>query len=135
VIVTADTSVIVPSLLQWHERYERAVVALRDVSHIPAHALAESFSVLTRLPLSRALAPPLAEQVLLRAFPGQPLLLSSDGYRGVIRRLVQANLGGGRIYDAIVGATAAEAGARLITADRRAVATYVRMGVDFLLVD
>jgi len=135
VIITADTSVIVPSLLTWHELYDRAVSALDGVSRIPAHALAESFSVLTRLPLSRALAPPLAEQVLMRAFPDPPLLLSSEGYRGVIRRLAGANLGGGRIYDAIVAAAAAEAGARLLTADRRAVATYVLIGVDFLLLD
>ncbi len=134
-ILTADTSVIVPSLLTWHELYDRAAPALRTVSQIPAHALAESFSVLTRLPLSRALPSPLAEQVLTRAFPGQLLLLSSEGYRRVIRRLAEANLGGGRVYDAIVGATAAEADARLLTADRRAVATYALLGVDFLLLD
>jgi hypothetical protein len=93
VILTADTSVIVPSLLRWHE------------------------------------------QLLFQAFPGQPLLLSSEGYRAVIRRLADTNLGGGRMYDAIVGAAAAEAAARLLTADRRAVATYVLIGVDFLLLE
>lgn len=133
--LTADTSVIVPSLLGWHELHVRAALASREVNRVPAHAFVESFSVLTRLPAPRALRPILAEQAMLAAFPGTPLLLSAEGYLAVIRRLASAELGGGRIYDAIVGATAAEAGFRLLTADRRATATYALVGVTCIVLD
>jgi predicted nucleic acid-binding protein len=53
----------------------------------------------------------------------------------VIRRVAQAELGGGRIHDAVIGATAAEAGVRLLTADRRAMSTYALVGATFELVD
>lgn len=37
-------------------------------------------------------------------------------------------------YDALIGATAAAAGATLVTADRRALATYALVGADVELV-
>jgi predicted nucleic acid-binding protein len=126
--LTADTSVIVPSLLRWHALYQVAAAAVRDVRQVPAHALAESFSVLTRLPPPRALRPELASEALLHAFPQDPLILTASGYAATIARLADAGLGGGRVYDAVVGATAAEAGACLLTADRRALATYALVG-------
>lgn len=132
--LTADTSVIVPSLLRWHAAHAEAAAALRDVRQVPAHALAESFSVLTRLPLPRALRPSLACQALTHAFPEEPLTLSPAGYRRVLTQLANAGLMGGRVYDAVVGATAAEAGHKLLTADRRAVVTYVLVGADYQLV-
>ena len=42
-------------------------------------------------------------------------------------------LSGGAIYDALVGASAAYAGATLLTLDRRAVRAYEAVGVDFRL--
>ena len=41
---------------------------------------------------------------------------------------------GGSIHDALVGATARHAGARLLTRDRRAAPTYERVGVEFDLI-
>ena len=131
--LTADTSVIVPSLLRWHASHAQAAAALRDVRQVPAHALVESFSVLTRLPLPHALRPSLACEALAHAFPEEPLTLSATAYLGVVRRLADAGLMGGRVYDAVVGATAAEAGRRLITADRRAVVTYSLVGAEYEL--
>jgi predicted nucleic acid-binding protein len=131
--LTADTSVVVPSLLHWHELHHQAAAALREVRRLPAHALIESFSVLTRLPGSRSLRPHLALQALVRGFPDEPFILSPGAYLRAIGRLAEAGLGGGQIYDAIVGATAAEAGACLLTADRRAVPTYALVGAQFRL--
>lgn len=133
--LTADTSVIVPSLLRWHTLHARAATALAGVRQVPAHALIESFSVLTRLPASRALRPVLAQQALLRAFPTPPLTLGAERHVAIIRRLAEADIGGGRVYDAIVGAVAAEAGARILTADRRAVPTYALVGAEFELLE
>jgi predicted nucleic acid-binding protein len=43
-------------------------------------------------------------------------------------------IAGGALYDAVVAATAREAGATLITLDRRAVPTYQLLGVGYRLV-
>jgi predicted nucleic acid-binding protein len=133
--LTADSSIVVPSLLRWHPLHEQAASLLADVRQLPAHALAESFSVLTRLPAPRALRPAMAYQLLARAFPDQPLMLGADGYRDTIRRLAEADAGGGRTYDAIVAATAAAAGRCLLTADRRAMATYAIVGATYQLIE
>lgn len=134
-VVTADTSVIVPSLIRWHALHRRAASAVRGMSRVPAHALAESFSVLTRLPAPQALGPAQAHELLLRSFPDEPLTLSGAGYLATIRRLAEADTGGGRVYDAIIGAAAAEVGACLLTADRRALSTYALVGAAFELID
>lgn len=133
--LTADTSVIVPSILAWHALHSKAAAALADVRQVPAHALVESFSVLTRLPAPRALRPSQAQQVLLRAFPETPLTLGAMGHVAIIRRLADGDIGGGRVYDAIVGGAAAEAKVRLLTADRRAVPIYALVGAEFELLE
>ena len=133
--LTADTSLIVPSLLSWHTLHAQAAAALKDVRRIPSHAIVEAYSVLTRLPPPGPLPPALALAALLRAFPEEPLSLSTAGYLATVRRLAQANLGGGRVYDAIIGTTAPEAGIQLLTADRRAIPTYALMGAEYRLVD
>ncbi len=132
--LTADTSVVVPSLVMWHPLHLAAAEALKLVRRLPAHALAESFAVLTRLPAPRALSPTIAERLLANSFPLEPLALSAAGHQAAIRRLAEAELGGGRTYDAIVAAAAAESCSRLLTADRRAVPIYALMGAEFELV-
>ncbi|MHB8618339.1 MAG: PIN domain-containing protein [Chloroflexota bacterium] len=133
--VTADTSVIIPSILQWHALHRQAVALLKPVRRVPAHALIEAFSVLTRLPRPKALRPSQAYEALTHAFPGEPLTLTPGAYLAALRRLANADVGGGRVYDAIVGATAAEARALLLTADRRALVTYAVVGADCQLVE
>ena len=44
--------------------------------------------------------------------------------------LVSAEIAGGAVYDALVGATAAEHGIVLATRDRRALDTYRALGVE-----
>jgi predicted nucleic acid-binding protein len=77
----------------------------------------------------------MAQTLLDRAFPEEPLTLSPSGHYAVIRRLAKAEVGGGRVYDAIIGATAAEADVLLLTADRRAMSTYALVGATFELVE
>ena len=129
-LLTADTSVVVPALIQWHEAHAAALTALRGVKTLPAQVLSESFSVLTRLPGGTSLRPRQAETALSRAFPDEPLVLRPSALRDVIRRLAQTGLGGGRVYDAVVAAQASEAGARILTRDRRALSTYAMFGLD-----
>ncbi|MDQ6899741.1 MAG: PIN domain-containing protein [Candidatus Dormibacteraeota bacterium] len=132
--LTADSSVIIPSLVLWHPLHSAAADAVKGVRRLPAHALLESFAVLTRLPAPRAIPPRVAERLLAHSFPDQPLALAPAGYQALVHKLAEADLGGGLTYDAIIGATAAENGSRLLTADRRAVPIYALMGAAFELV-
>jgi predicted nucleic acid-binding protein len=47
---------------------------------------------------------------------------------------LQAGMAGGATYDGLIALTAAAEGATLVTLDRRALATYVRVGADVELV-
>lgn len=132
-LLTADTSLVVPFLSQWHPAHAQAVAALKPVLRLPGHVLVEVVSSMTRLPRSRV-SPEVASRVVLEAFPGAPLTLQPEEYRSFVRELGQASLAGGAIYDALVAAAARAGGARLLSRDRRAERTYRAMGVDFEMV-
>lgn len=123
-LVTADTSVVVPALADWHEHHAVARDAIPDVTRLPGHVLAESFSVLTRLPHGLSLRPADAATLLLEAFPGEPLALPADGYPRLLRGLADAGLRGGAIYDGLVAVSATCAGAMLLTLDARSAGAY-----------
>jgi toxin FitB len=120
--------------LQWHALHQIAVAAIKEVRWLTAHVLAESFSSITRMPPPLAGAAGPTWTALRRAFPEPPVVLSADGYVAALQALADAGIAGGRVYDAIIAATAREVGARLLTSDRRAVATYALMGADYQLV-
>lgn len=127
--VALDTSVAVPLLVQTH-RAHAAVVRWWDGRELAlsGHALAETYSVLTRLPGDLRLAPADAARLLDERF-GRPLLLgpqTAEQLPGVLGRL---GIAGGAVYDAMVALTAAEHGAELATRDARARATYETVGV------
>lgn len=51
-----------------------------------------------------------------------------------LARLHERGISGGATYDGLIGITAAVSDATLVTLDRRALATYERVGVDVELV-
>lgn len=131
--LAVDTSVAVPLLVRTHDAH-RAVLdwwAGREVA-LSGHAVAETYSVLTRLPGDLRLAPVDAARLLRERF-APPLLLG----RGVGRRLADALAGrgiaGGAVYDALVGLAAAENGAELATRDARARPTYELVGASVVV--
>lgn len=93
-------------------------------SWLPAHALVESFSVLTRLPAPFRLDPMLVADYLRRAFADRVLTLPAQGYADLPRRFAAAGLSGGRAYDALIAATCNAHEATLATLDLRAARTY-----------
>lgn len=129
-LVTADTSVVVPSLAGWHEHHDLALRAIEEVDRLPAHVLLETLSVLTRLP--GGLAQPLTTAVGLvrEAFPEQVLTLPATAYDDLVGSLAGAGLGGGSVYDGLIAATAHHHGARLLSLDARALPVYRALGVD-----
>lgn len=55
--------------------------------------------------------------------------MSASAYRSFILHLPDNGVSGGSAYDALVAATAAHAGAELVSCDRRATLIYERYGV------
>lgn len=123
-----DTSVAVPLLVQTHRAH--AAVSNwwngREVA-LSGHALAETYSVLTRLPGDLRLAPGDAARLLSERFV-EPLLLGSEVARRLPERLSRLGVAGGAVYDALVALAAAQHGAALATRDARARATYETVG-------
>ena len=60
--------------------------------------------------------------------------LTAPAHHLLLGRLIDWGIHGGGTYDALIGATAAAEGATLVTADRRALSTYERVGADVQLV-
>jgi predicted nucleic acid-binding protein len=134
-VTTADTSVTVPAALGWHRSHALAVSALHGLRpRLPAHVAVETYSVLTRLPPGRRLPAEAVREFLVRRFDWPPLLLSAAGYRDLLDRAATADIVGGAVYDGLVGATAREGEATLLTRDLRAAVTYQLLGVDYRLI-
>ena len=86
------------------------------------------------MPPPHRLAPAVVVQLLGRWFPREATLApSADLSRVAVERCSEHDISGGAVYDAVVALTAAEAGAVVVTRDRRAAATYGRLGVAFEL--
>jgi predicted nucleic acid-binding protein len=129
-----DTSVAVPLLVQTHTGHT-AVVRWWDGREIAlsGHALAETYSVLTRLPGDVRLAPADAARLIAERFV-EPLMLESDAARRLPDVLSRLGIAGGAVYDALVALAAHEHGASLATRDARAKPTYEAVGVPVVIV-
>jgi toxin FitB len=133
VTVAVDTSVAIPLLVRSHHDHA-AVVRWwggRDVA-LAGHALAETYSVLTRLPGDARLAPADAARLLTARFSA-PLLLSSSRARKLPETLARLGIAGGAVYDALVALAAKEHDAALATRDARARGTYDAVGVELIV--
>ena len=132
--IAVDTSVAVPLLVRSHD--DHAAVARwwngQEIA-LSGHALAETYSVLTRLPGDARLAPSDAARLLKARFSA-PLLMGSRHARTLPDTLSRLGIAGGAVYDALVAATAAEHEITLATRDRRAAETYRALDIDFELI-
>ena len=130
-----DTSVAIPLLVATH----RAHVAVsrwcngREVA-LSGHAVAETYSVLTRLPGDLRLAPADAARLLAERFV-TPLLMGSDVAARLPEVLSRLEIAGGAVYDALVALAALEHGADLATRDARARLTYETVGVRVIVAE
>lgn len=124
-----DSSVVVASFGPWHEHHGIARDAVTAGARLPAHAALEAYSVLTRLPEPFRADAGLVAEFLRRTFAAARLSLPADQHAGLPTRLAALGISGGSVYDALIGLTAAGAGAELLTLDRRALDTYTRCQV------
>ncbi|HUP24040.1 MAG TPA: PIN domain-containing protein [Thermoanaerobaculia bacterium] len=125
-----DSSIAVAAFGDWHELNGSARRVLDGGAALPAHALLETYSVLTGFPPPYRASPELVGQWLDSRFT---LVLPSpeiDQQRSLIRRLADERRTGGAVYDALVALTAKLRNATLVTADQRALGIYELVGVD-----
>jgi toxin FitB len=134
VTIAVDTSVAVPLLVRSHHDHTTVVRWWngQEVT-LSGHALAEAYSVLTRLPGDARLAPADAARLLEARF-SSPLVLSSSQARKLPDTLSRLGIAGGAVYDALVALAAKEHGAALATRDARARGTYDAVGVMVIVV-
>ena len=132
--VAIDTSVAVPLLVRSHNDHAAVVRwwSGQEVA-LSGHALAETYSVLTRLPGDARLAPADAARLLDARF-SPPLVLSSSRSRKLPDTLTRLGIAGGAVYDALVALAAKEHRATLATRDARARGTYDAVGVKVIVV-
>jgi predicted nucleic acid-binding protein len=117
----ADTSVIVASLLTWHEHHapsRRALETAMDDAPlvIPVPALVESYAVLTRLPAPHRLSPRDAHVLLRENFAASAQVDSLTGSQcwDMLGGLAARSIAGGRTYDAQILAAAIKSGASVV---------------------
>jgi toxin FitB len=134
VTLAVDTSVAIPLLVRSHHDHAAVVRwwAGQEVA-LTGHALAETYSVLTRLPGDARLAAADAARLLKARFAA-PLVLSSSHTRKLPDTLSRLGIAGGAVYDALVALAAKEHGAALATRDARARGTYDAVGVEVIVV-
>ena len=126
--VALDTSAAVPYMGVSHPAHlvTRGQIAGRTPI-LTTHSLAETYSVLTRLPGDARVKPADAAVLLAGNFedPIAPRLEVSGNLPAVLAPL---GVAGGAVYDALVGLAARAAGFVLITRDARATPTYTAVG-------
>jgi predicted nucleic acid-binding protein len=129
-----DTSVAVPYLLRAHVAHAtaRSHVGRRRAT-LTGQSLAETYSVLTRLPGDARVTPHDAVALIDSNF-GAAVLLEPETAAAIPSLLAPIGIAGGAVYDALVGLAAREAGLPLATRDRRAAATYAAIRVQVELV-
>ena len=128
--LTADTSVLVASFASWHEHHRVAFTAVDRIDAVVAHCLLETFSVLTRLPAPHRMTAEIVSEFIEQAFGEHEVVsLSAEGHRTLVTGAAALGITGGAVYDALIGATCAQAGIKLVTLDGRARQTYAALGV------
>lgn len=127
--VLVDTSVAVALTVADHEHHA-ATVRLLGARRLglAGHAAFETFSVLTRLPPPARRTPATVARLLSVSFP-HSRFLGAKAAGTLLAELQTAEIAGGAVYDALVGAAANEHGLTLATRDRRALETYRALGV------
>ena len=123
-----DTSAAIPLLLEYHDAHDVVVAAAADRPlSLPSHALAETYSVLTRLPGDARLELDDAVTLIDTRFDAI-LPLSDSVQQSLHRRLRDVGVFGGAVYDGIIALTAVEHGATLLSRDARAWRIYAALG-------
>lgn len=128
--VAFDSSVLVAALVEKHPHHERSIVWLEGAAKgrlegiASWHAVAETYAVLTRLPIQPRPSTAQVEQVVLRIKGILSLReLTPAVYRAAIKRSADAGIRSGGIFDAI----------HLVTAERAEAELFLTFNLDDFL--
>lgn len=139
--VAFDTSVLVASMIEGHPRHAESARRLEEChgtarrGFVSTHALAETFAVLSAMPIRPRLHPAdcvrLVEQNVLKHLTVVPL--NERSYRDAMQRAADLGLAGGIVYDALHVVAAQQAKCRrLYTLNARHFARLAPPGLDIL---
>lgn len=114
-----DTSVLVAAFYGDHEHHDSSLDLFlrfgKSRACCAAHSLAEVYATLTRMPGKHRVGGDAALLFLADIRKHLALIvLDDDGYYRTLEEAAGSGLVGGAIYDALIGACAAKAGARTI---------------------
>lgn len=132
-MIAVDTSIAVAGFGPWHRLHELAREVLDDGVAIPAHALLETWAVLTGFPPPHRAPPDVVARWLEGRFERLLDPPAMDEHWVLLQQLALAERPGAAVYDALVATTAARAGLTLVTADQRAMDVYRLVGVEHQL--
>jgi len=122
-----DTSIIIAALVESHPMHARAFPWLKQAKAkafelvVASHTLAELFAVLSTLPIKPRISPAVAWRLIHENIEtiSRVISLTSAEYSAAIKRVSEAGLAGGIIYDALIVKVAQKAKAeRLLTFNR-----------------
>lgn len=132
-MICPDSSVLVAGFIPSHPFHScaaRRLAAVRREGGLVAHTLAETYAVLTA-PSGPYRAQATAVVGYLDQFLARPpITLSGAAYARQVSRFCDLGLLGGAVYDALIAVTAGEAGATLVSLDRRAARHYRSCGIE-----
>jgi predicted nucleic acid-binding protein len=114
--VLFDTSVVVAASLTQHPEHTRCFPQLQSAQlgqvhgYLSTHSLAETYSILTRLPIQPRVLPSDAESVITDLLQYlQVVSLDRPDYQSAISCMVALKLPGGGIFDALIAQAALKA--------------------------
>jgi len=119
-----DTSVLVAAMVESHPHHERSLARLRKARAggitwaVAAHSIAETYAVLTTLPVKPRISAALALRLIRENIVGSAeiVALSTQEYLAAAAQLAETGILGGAIYDALLALAAEKAGAtRILT--------------------
>jgi hypothetical protein len=134
-VIAVDSSVVIAGFGAWHVLNEAASSVLDEGAAIPAHAMLESYSVLTGFPPPHRAPPVIVNTWLEVRFDRILEPPPASAQRDLVRLFAENGRAGGAIYDGLVALTAKLAGAALTTADTRAAPIYELVGVTMRWLD
>ena len=126
--ILLDTSVFVVAMVQGHPAHALALPWLQrlrvgtDTGLVAAHSLAETYAILTKLPVQPRISPAVAQQLIKHNILDvcEVVFLSDKDYVALIEHLSQLGIVGGAIYDALILHAAAIANAdQVVTLNER----------------
>jgi predicted nucleic acid-binding protein len=122
VTFAVDANCIIAAVSHWHADHHAAIAELErrldrgESMSVPAHALTEAYSVLTRFPAPHRISCAEAWHLLKAGFSDQGSIVSLTARQDValLSRLAESGVGGGRVYDARIAESAVRAGASVL---------------------